>query len=634
MRIPRELPPPTWAGDDSTAASVAAAVESAQRQGVKVAVDTETTGLDISRAEVLFWSICFETGSRYCLPASQLPRFALLFADPQNRWLFTNAKFDRHMLANTGVTLAGQSYCTFVADWLFNGATGGHGLKECMNRYFDIPLPSFKATFGIRSEADVPTALPLYISGGDPEKFQKAVNYASSDAWATFKLGNYLEDQLRKVGDWHFMEEIYVPLTSVLYEMERAGILIDKAYLQELNIQFEQRLRDCEIAFSTTTGRVGIKLTSMPELRRFFFEEEGRKPIKWTSGGKSGNRQPSLDASVLEQWANGGDTAATVLLDYRALGKLKSTYVIGLAASLDADNRVHTTFHSHHTATGRLSSSDPALQNIPVRKEEGAKIRGAFIAPPGKTLLCFDYAQLEQCIMAHFSEDENMRRIIREGKDIHSGTVEIMWPEITYSMIVQATAAKKEKKVLSPEYKLALERRREVKSLSFGLNYEMGEESLARELGVSESEAAEKKSKYLSQFPGLQRYIQKQHAFAYEELKVYTILGRHRPLWGVLGVKDTLAQAQRCSVNTPIQGTAADIVMLAMLRLSRSQELKDLGIKMLLQVHDELIFESPSESVEAAVPIIKKLMEVDEVGLSVPLRADYGVGRNWLEAKG
>lgn len=633
MRIEIGYPPPTAINTEEEARALMTTVDRYQDEGAKPAIDTETTGLDINGDCVIVWSICFEPGSRYCLSADLLPVFEPLFSDPKRSWWFTNAKFDHHMLANSGINFQGKAYCTLPADWLLDDTKAGmYRLKQSIRRHFNINMMNFKDVFPRKRDETIADVLMRAYKPESPD-WEKAIDYASSDAWHTFKLGNHLEHELGLESLWKYVETIYMPMTEVLWNMERRGIMMDPRAMAALRRPLTAKLGELERQFTAESGRV-LNFNSTPQLRDFFFGELGREPRRWTSGGKSGNRKPSLGEEQLKEWEEGGDILAKCVRERRKVAKLISTYIDGLSKWLDGRLRIHTTFNQHRTATGRLSSSDPALQNIPIRGDLGPRFRECFIAGPGKVLLAADYAQLEQALMAHFSQDPNMLAMVREGKDIHCGSTAIMNPEdgCTYEEVLGAKKTKE--KYRTDRQQMLVEWRAICKNMSFGVNYQMGDKLLATKLGCTIIEAKNRKAEYLSQFPNIAKYVTKQHEYVREHLKVYSVVGRPRRLWGALAGGKYLAEAERMAVNTPIQGSGADVVARAMMRCHDSDELKQLDAKMLLQVHDEVVFEIPEENAEAAIPIVKRLMEEDpELGLSVPMRVDPVVGKNWNEAK-
>lgn len=633
MRIDIGYPEPTAIWNEEDAKKLVAEVDRYQSRGVRPAVDTETTGLDILNDYPLFWSICFDLGSRYCLPAAYLPIFKPLFEDRKREWWFTNAKYDRHMLANFGIKFRGKSYCTVVSDWLLDDTKQGlYGLKPSVRRHFNISMLEFNQLFGIKrgQKKSIKEVLLDAIQEGSPDR-AIAIDYASSDAWHTFKLGNHLEKRLSDLNLWKYMRSLYVPMLDVLWHMERRGIMLSRKRLEELRIPLQEKKDELERRFAELAG-AAPNLNSPKQLRELFFGTLGRKPSYWTDGGASGERKPSLKEQQLLDWAAEGDELSQTLMDFRKTAKLISTYIDGLQTWMDTAFRVHTTFNLHRTATGRLSSSDPALQNIPVRGKLGPLFRQCFISPEDKLLICVDYSQLEQAIMAHFCQDPNMLKMVRKGQDIHSASTAIMFDGCTYEDVIEAKKTPDAER--TERHRELLAWRKITKNMSFGINYGSGDKLLADNIGVSVPEAKQRRKQYLNRFPAIREYIEKCHQKVREDLFVTTILGRPRRLWGALAGGQFLAEAERRAVNTTIQGSAADVVARAMIRCHKSKELKELDARMLVQVHDELIFEIPKENAQTAMPVIKRLLEDDpSLGLTVPLRADPAMGADWNEAK-
>lgn len=624
-------PVPTWVENKGEVTELIKKVRRAQIAGTRVAVDTETTGLDIINDRVIIWSLCFEENSRYCLPASVLFMFKDLFANKKHQWVFTNAKYDMHMLANMGVPIEGRVYDTLVMSFLHDeNRYGLHGLKQAARIHLGIEMPSFKEVFGKKvAKGKVAEALMDKLA----EDKQAAVAYASLDAWATYMLSKVFEHKLKKENYkdlWPFIEKLYTPFTRVLYDMERRGVLINVDYLNKLKVPLKSTIANLERDFATKTKKV-INLDSPKQLQKLFFEELKRKPIKVSPK----TRKPSVDESVLSQWADDGDELATIILERRKYKKILSTYINGLTKVAGPDNRIHTTYNQHVARTGRLSSRTPNLQNIPRKGEWGARLRDTFIAAKGKKLICLDYSQLEIRVLAHMSKDKNMIKLIKDGKDLHSGSVELMFG-YPYEEVVKA------KKMADENPEAMTEKQKEfvhlrsnvIKTIAFGLIYGMGVTKLAKSLDISIDQARHYRDLYFKPYAQVEQFIDEKHSLALSAERVDTILGRPRRLYHVNAGGAIRAAAERQAVNAPIQGSAADIVMLAMLECANSDELKKLDAQMLLQVHDEIVFEVPEENAEKAVPIIKHLMEnVLSDSLRVPLEVDGGIGDTWQKAK-
>ena len=635
-----------------------------------VAVDTETTGLNIVEDEVVLWSLS-DGVHRWCIPRDMLPVFEPLLRDHKVIKILTNAKFDMHMLANSGVDLAGPIWDTVVMDWLLDeNRIGRHGLKQCVKDYGILQdMPDFQETFG-----------PYYHKEYGKKRIPKKGNevakallaapkdvqteYASLDAWATFRLAELLKDKLTEVkyekgfSAWDHFIEVEVPFTRVLWDMERAGICVSGGYLEDIKEPMDDAPAEMLSDFVAEAGRP-INPRSVLQLREVFFEKDedengdtiwidpfGDPPRKMTKGGTSGNPQPSLDKEVLEDWAGRGNQMAKILRAYRDMSKIHGTYVVGLAGWLDDSSRIHSTFNQTGTVTGRLSSRDPNLQNIPRPGKDPFFIRGAFTVYPGKVLLVLDYQQLEMRLMAHYSGDEAMIDAILSGKDLHSFTVSQMGMGATYEDVVGA------KKAAHPTkwQEELLELRQRAKAVGFGLIYGIGEVLLGKNLGLpildrydrgryrqTCPEAAELTRAYFRVFPGVKAFIQDTKKATRRIGYVQTLAGRLRRLPDINSQNRMLAsQAERQAVNSIIQGSAGDIVKSAMIAASDDEDLDKLDVEMLLQIHDELVFEMPDVLAvrEGALRIITDIMENPfSEPLDVPLPVDGGFGYTWGDAK-
>jgi DNA polymerase I - 3''-5'' exonuclease and polymerase domains len=429
--------------------------------------------------------------------------------------------------------------------------------------------------------------------------------------------------------------------------------MVDIGYLDELSPKIEKDITKLHKQLNKIAGQE-INPNSPLQLRHLLFDTLKLKPIKMTSGGSSGNRQPSTDAMCLTIWAEDGVKAAELLLQHRALAKMKGTYVDGLRKWVDDELRIHPTLTQHVAVTGRLSSVEPNLQNIPVPGRDKFGIRAAFMPKEGCVLVVADYEQLEMRILAHYSQDDNMIDVIRKGWDIHSGTAALMF-NYDYEEII---AAVKKKKLAAQDDSIVLTKlekdmcfaRSASKSVGFGLNYGEGPKKLARTLGVSVARAKELMAQYFEPYPKVQEFIEGVHAFILDHAMVETILGRPRRFhemldigklldsctrWNLPGsAKKNLARTERQSLNSIIQGSASDVAKMAMLICEFDSRLIRLKAEMLLQVHDELIFEVPEENAEEAMVIIKENMEHPfKDDLLVPLTVDCGIGYSWASAK-
>jgi DNA polymerase I len=450
---------------------------------------------------------------------------------------------------------------------------------------------------------------------------------------------------------YDYFHGVEVPFTKVLYKMERRGLTVDAGYLRGLQGPMEDEMRRIEKEFARAASQNEprlLNLQSVNDVRWFFFELLGKTPTKMTDGGKTGIKKPSVDAEVLEDWAGEGDQWAQLLLKYRGIAKIHGTYVVGLQEWLDPMCRIHTSLNQTGTVTGRLSSSEPNLQNIPRVSEDQFKIREAFVPGERKCLIVADYAQLEMRLMAHFSGDEKMIEAIKNGTDLHCLTVAEM-EGIPYEEVVAAVKAEKAHKAgklgrdLTPREEELLLKRQNAKATGFGIIYGIGGPRLAAQLTrstgrfISPQEGNQLIQKWLNVFPGVRRYIEDRKSFVWKNGFVQTILGRFRNFGELKGMsKMDAAMCERQAVNSIVQGTASDVAKMAMLKAEYDPELNRLGAILLLQVHDELIFECPDDedTIKAVKKRVKEIME-DPFGvpLAVPLPAEAGHGYSWATAK-
>lgn len=630
-----------------------------------IAFDTETTGLDIARDYPLMFSI-----------SDGIRRFASMW-DPWiyhpaiNEWVLKNkkivkvgsdVKFDMHMSANRGIFLEGDIRDTVVMDWLGDENRWSHGLKDTASDHCGIKMKHFKEVFPmIPKKKNRPIDTPgdaILRKMSTAEGRTEAIEYAGLDAFATVKVHDFLVDRLSndwinpEYNLWQYYCNWETDFTRVLWNMERRGFMICtghlKAQIDPLNAE-ELRL------LGELAKRLGhpINPNSTPQLRALFFDELKYKPTKWTDGGKSGIKQPSTDAEVLEEFARAGCPYSKLILEARSVVKTRSTYIETPLALVDDNLRLHTKLLQQGTVTGRLSSREPNLQNLPRPDNDTCHIREAFIAPPGKVLLVADYEQLEMRIMAHFSQDPKMIKAITDGLDLHCFTVSLMYG-VSYDEVVAAVKKKKSGAPLNDRDKLLIGYRQAAKATGFGLIYGIGPNKLAINLTeelkrtVDRAEAVGMIKNYFRVFQGVKSFIDGTHQSCRENEFVRTLIGRKRrlPEINAKGGRDDdddvnasgiAAMARRQSVNSIIQGTAADIAKSAMIRCEYDEELNTLGVIMLLQIHDELIFELDEDHgvIELARKRVKAIMEHPFPGhdLSVPLPTDDNIVYCWAHAK-
>lgn len=658
-------------------------------QGV-VALDTETTGLKVWKDFPLFWSLAWGPHRRICMPAETLPFFKESFNDETKRWVFAAAKFDMHMLANAGVQLKGDCVDTQVMHALLY-EEDSHKLKDMAKQILGWRWTDFFDTFKALNLPDL-TKTPKVLKSGvlnqptRKESIQemllrcaatdlpRLVDYASNDAYGTLRLYEALEKELLRTNIYSLYPERFptmahlfflteAPFTKVLWNCERNGVYVDRPYLQNLRGPMQE---ECDTLMRTMVRLSQNRLfnpNSNDHLADYFFNQEDPSknlaPRMYTKGGKSGVKKPSIDKGFLEHYEHENEMAGA-LLRYRKLSKLIGTYIDGADEHLDPHSRIHTRFNQDVARTGRLSSSDPNLQNIPTPEKDKFQLRGAFQATPGaKTrLIVGDYEQLEMRLLAcATATDRNpdgareMIQIFLDGKDIHMGNAEMVFGPIferkhgwrlTYDFLKeskkidgQVKDGKLPKEARTERHELALIARNHIKSIGFGLNYGMKENKLARQLGISKEEAKSIIDAYLATYPPVQDFYDTTIAETRQTGYSFTLLGRRRFHPGIASpnTMDRWSEERKC-VNNLIQGTAADVVRLAMIRVSRAGLEEKYGCKMLLQIHDELMFECPEETAPQAMREIRDLMEHPLPSeLLVPLNVSIGMGNAWNQAK-
>lgn len=630
-------------------------------------IDSETTGLKRHRDIVIVWSIS-DGQHRICLPSQfiELYREPIL-ENPEISFDFTNAPFDAHMFANSGANLskAGEWRDTRIQSWLHNeNNVGRHGLKDSVKAQFNRETPSFESIFGKvpPKRKDKETGRDIIVTVGDliraamadQTKRQNAADYASLDAYNSTMLRHRFDDLLAEQELYpgmtakQFYYYVEVPFTKLLWRLERRGITVDAGFLRGLQGPMEAEMVRIQREFAHERGEI-VNLDSTTAIRSFFFEHLKKVPLKLTKGGTSGNRLPSTDAEVLEEWAGEGDRWAQLLLAHRGISKIYGTYVTGLQDWIDRVYRIHTSLNQTGTVTGRLSSSEPNLQNIPRASEDKFKIREAFIPGAGKVLVVADYSQLEMRLMAHFSGDEKMIKAIHDGVDLHCLTVSEMHG-IPYDEVMAAVKAEKafkkgeRKEPLTEREEELLFMRQSAKATGFGIIYGIGGPRLAANLTsmgkriVTEEEGFRLIARWFGVFPGVQEYIELTKTLLWKTGYVQTIMGRFRRFGDLKGMsRRDSSQAERQGGNAIVQGSAADIAKMSMLTADSDPELLRLGASLLLQIHDELIFECPDDkdTITAVKKRVKEIMEnpFGANALKVPLPVEIGHGYSWATAK-
>jgi DNA polymerase-1 len=627
-----------------------------------VALDTETTGLNTVKDTPFYWSMSWTdyTGRdrRVCMPSDTISYFQNVFKDANKRWVFANAKYDMHILANVGIHLVGECCDTQTMHALLYEEQR-HGLKDMAREVLGWKWTDFKETFGILKGMSIQDALVWM----EHNNLDKLVEYASNDAYGTLKIYHAMKKELEEAKTYSFYEHEFttmadiffkteMPYTRVLWKLERNGIKVNAKYLESISGPADLELEKIQREIVKHAGRM-LNPNSPLQLRQYFIEELKLRPLTYTKGGKTGVKAPSVDYDFLYHYRN-EVPVAKLMLDFRELDKLKGTYINGLRERMDPNDRIHTRFNQDVARTGRLSSSDPNLQNIPTSENDKFKLRNAFIpCDEDHELIVVDYEALEMRLLASATVGtkgnpdgaRDMIQIFLDKKDIHMGNAALMMGKrhgVTYEEIV---AAKKMDKLVKegkePETKFTprmlqcLKWRAQIKNVAFGLNYGMKENKLARDLNIPKEEALELMEGYMDTHPAVRAFFQE----AVEETEKtgfsYTYIGRRRFHPEIASNRDMERfEAQRKAVNNNIQGTAADVVRFAMLQLDAECLDYHYGCKMLLQVHDELVFECPKSTVAAVKPIIKRVMEHPFIlDMAVPLTVSMGSGDSWLSAK-
>ena len=575
------------------------------------AFDTETTGLDYMRAQIVGVSFCTEPGRGAYLPLAhcyagapdQLERERVLAAlrplleDANHAKVGAHMKFDMHVLANHGITLRGQRYDTMLESYVLNSTATRHDMDSMAAKYLGIRTIHFEDVAGKGAKQ---------ISF-DQVSVETAAEYAAEDADVTLRLHQKLWPQLEAVPALaRLYEEIEQPLVPVLQRMERGGVLIDRAMLQQQSGELAVRLVELAAEAQREAGQ-DFNLESPKQLQQILFEKLQIPVLRKTPTG-----QPSTAEDVLEELAL-EHALPKLILEYRALAKLRSTYTEKLPLQIDATTgRVHTSYHQAVAATGRLSSTDPNLQNIPIRSPEGRRIRQAFIAPAGHLLLAADYSQIELRIMAHLSGDEGLLRAFAADQDIHRATA---------AEVFGVTADQ-----------VSADQRRSAKAINFGLIYGMSAFGLARQLSIDRTAAAKYVELYFARYPGVRHYMDGTRERAKRDGYVETVFGRRLYLPEINSRNRQLQQyAERSAINAPMQGTAADIIKRAMLGVDAWCQEAGGAARLLMQVHDELVLEVRADFLGAATERVRALMAT-AASLRVPLKVDVGHGSNWDQA--
>ena len=540
-------------------------------------------------------------GHRYLGVPEQLDRKLVidtlrpLLADPQLAKVAQNAKYDLLVLRRAGLEVAGLSCDTMLASYLANPAAKSHGLDNLAAELLGYRTISYAEMTG-KGKSQI---------GFEEVEVEKATVYAAEDADITLRLADKLEPQLVETQQDKLFRELELPLVTVLTDMEWQGVRIDADFLQGLSTDMEARLAVLEKHIHELAGRP-FNVGSPKQLGEVLFEH-----LKLPRGKKTKTGW-STDVEVLTDLAEEHDIAAQVL-DYRSVAKLKSTYCDALPKLINPDTgRIHTSFNQAVTATGRLSSSDPNLQNIPIRSEEGRRIREAFVPAEGNVLLAADYSQVELRILAHMADEPALKESFARGEDIHTRTASEIF-DVFLEMVT-------------------LDMRRQAKTINFGVLYGMSAFGLAKSLGIGRKEAQAYIDHYFSRYPRVLAFMETKKAEARDKMYVTTLLGRRCAVPEIASKNGAIrGYAERNAINYPIQGSAADIIKVAMVRIHERLQAEKLQAKMVLQVHDELVFDVPVAEQATVEKLVRQEME-HAVDLDVPLLVDMGGGRNWREA--
>ncbi|WP_341936744.1 DNA polymerase I [Marinimicrobium sp. C2-29] len=581
------------------------------KQSELFAFDTETTSLHAMEAQIVGLSFAVEPGQAAYVPLGHdymgapeqldrdevLAQMKPLLEDPKQAKVGQNLKYDRNVLRNHGIDLQGIAYDTMLESYVLNSTANRHDMDTLALKYLDHRCTSFEEIAG---------------KGAKQLRFnqiavEQAAPYAAEDADITLRLHRHFWPELSATQSLkQVFTDLEMPLVPVLANIERNGALVDAKRLGEHSQELGTRLAQLEQEAHEIAGRA-FNLGSPKQLGEILFEEQQLPVVKKTPKGA-----PSTSEEVLQELAL-DYPLPKLLMEYRGLSKLKSTYTDKLPQMINpATGRIHTSYHQAVTATGRLSSSDPNLQNIPIRTEEGRRIRQAFIAPEGYKVVAADYSQIELRIMAHLSEDAGLLRAFEHNLDVHKATAAEVFGVALDDV--------------SPEM------RRRAKAINFGLIYGMSAFGLAKQLHVGRQEAQEYIDRYFERYPGVQRYMDNIRAHAHDKGYVETLRGRRLYLPEINARNGNLRQgAERTAINAPMQGTAADIIKTAMIEVDRWLLAEKLDARIMMQVHDELVLEVAEDQLKAVQEgVIERMSRAES--LKVPLLVEAGVGENWDQA--
>jgi DNA polymerase-1 len=585
-----------------------------------VAIDTETSSIEPREAELVGLSLAASPSEAWYLPfghrapagdlAAPVPvrnlpplaspacaPLAALLRDPAVPKAGHNVKYDWQVLRGAGIELAGVTYDSMLASFVLDPGRRSHAIDTLALEHLGRTMETYPDVAG-RGKAEIPFA---------EVAIERAAGYCGNDSAMVLALHDYFASRLRETALEPLLRDVEMPLVEVLVDMEWDGIAIDRELFARISRELGAELARLEGEIARAAG-TELNLNSPRQLASVLFEKHQLPVLKKTKTG------PSTDADVLDQLAAMGHELPRLILEYRELQKLRSTYVDALPDRVDPrTGRIHTSFNQAGAATGRLSSSEPNLQNIPVRTPRGEEIRRGFVPAPGCVFLVADYSQIELRLMAHLSGDPAFIEAFRQGGDIHRQTAALIFNV--------------------PVERVTPEMRARAKTINFATIYGQGPFALSRQLAVSQEDAKAFIARYFARFAGVRAYLDRQVALARERGYVETIFGRRRYVPEIRDRNFNLrAYGERNAQNSPLQGSAADLIKLAMTRIHRALKDRGLGSRMLLQVHDELVFEVPVAEIDTVRDLVRSHME-SVVTLKVPLVADVGVGPNWLDAK-
>ncbi len=581
-------------------------------QASAIAWDTETTGTDQMTAELVGISVAVDGETGYYLPVghrdgAQMSLSAVLEAlrgpltHPGIPKYAHNATYDLVMMQRYGVDVQPITFDTMIAEWLRNPESKFLGLKNLARQELRVHMTEITELIGRGKKQITMDAVPV----------EQVAPYAAADAAVTFRLVEHLRPRLEAAGMLELFSQLEMPLVRVIAAIEQTGVALDRHYLAELSVELAARLQALEAEIYNLTGGYGsFNINSPKQLNDVLFGKLGLKP----EGGRKTTHGHSTAADVLDS-LRGQHPIIELILEYREIGKLKGTYVDALPALINPHTgRLHTSYNQAGTSTGRLSSSNPNLQNIPIRTDEGRKVRRAFIAPEGSRLLSVDYSQIELRILAHFSQDATLLEAFHQGQDIHAATAAAVYD--------------------IPVDEVTKEQRNFAKRVNFGLIYGMGAHRLARESSLTYAEAERFIQTYFERMPGVLRYLEETKRRARSPEGLTTLFGRRRVFptlsGGQIANRQAIQAEERMAINMPIQGTAADIMKRAMIDVHEGLSRAGLAGRIILQVHDELVLEVPEAELMETRDLVVRLMEA-ACQLDAPLRANAQVGCNWRD---